>query len=307
MSKNTRKAASAFAVFALAAGAAGFATATPVQAQGPGGGGGRMMFGRGGPGGMESPLQSNPLGLLQRAEVQSELRLSLRQKQEMTDLQNSSRQQMGDRMRQLFQGQENQNGAGGAAPSGQDRRQRFEQMRPQIESAMTAFQGEMNDKIKAILTPEQVARLHQLDLQRRGILSLADPKVADEVKLSAANRTEAAKIAADYQQQTGEVMRDAFQQMRESGQAPDFTSKLSPTRQKMTKIKKASEEQMTALLSPEEKAAWTSAIGEPFTFRADPPQQRQFPGGGGNGRRNGFGGGQTSGAGFPGAGGGMQQ
>jgi hypothetical protein len=272
-------------------------TATPAGAQGPGGGfgrGGGMGFG-GGPMGGNNPLQSNPMGLLQRVEVQKELGLSVRQKEQITELQTGSRDLARQRMGQVFQGQDFRNMRN---LSPEERRAKMQELQPQIQSAMAAFQGELNDKMKEILKPEQMTRLHQLDLRRRGPLSLADAKVADEIKLTPANRTEVAKIVADYQQQSGEVMRAAFEAARASGQFPDFQSRLSPVKQKMDKTRKAAEEKVVALLSDEEKAAWDAAQGEPFTFRTDPIVPRpNFPGGGRQGGR-----GQRGGAadgGFP--------
>ncbi len=273
------------AAVTLTLGAAGAASA-----QGGGGGGGPRGgmwggFGGGmGPGGASSPRTSNPMGLLQRPEVQTHLQLTVKQKNELSGLTEQSRTAMRGRMREMFRGQ---NQPGQENESREQRRQRMQEMAPQIRAVVTAFQGEMNEKVRAILTPEQAVRLHQLDLQRRGPLSMADPKVADELKLTPANRAEIGKIAAAYEQETGTVMRDAFQNMRENGgQMPDFYSRLSPLRQRLDKSRKDAEAQTLALLSPEEKAAWTAAIGEPFTFRADPPPQ-QRPGGGFRGPRGG--------------------
>ena len=280
--------------------AATLGTTTPALAQGPGGFGGGRGFGGGGPMGNNNPLQSNPMGLLQRVEVQKELGLSVRQKEQITELQTGSRTLMRQRMGQIFQGQDFQNMRNLSA---EQRRAKMQELQPQMQSAMASFQGELNDKMKEILKPEQMTRLHQLDLQRRGPLSLADAKVAEEIKLTPANRAEVAKIVADYQQQTGEVMRAAFEGARASGQFPDFQSKLSPIKQKMDKTKKAAEAQVVALLSDQEKAAWTAAQGEPFTFRADPIQPRPNFGGGrpGGGQRG------NGGGGFPGGGGGFGQ
>jgi len=155
-----------------------------------------------------------------------------------------------------------------------------------MEAARTTFEGEMNEKIKAILTPEQAVRLRQLDLQRRGVMSLADPKVAEQVKLSPQRRAEIAKIVADWQQ----TMRAAFDATRESGQFPDMERRLSPTRQKLDKDKKAAETKVEAVLSDQERAAWQAALGEPFTFRADPPRPRPNFGPGGRGGPGGPGG-----------------
>jgi len=278
--------------------AATLGATVPAGAQGPGGGfgrGGGMGFG-GGPMGANNPLQSNPMGLLQRVEVQKEPGLSVRQKEQITELQTGSRDLMRQRMGQVFQGQDFQNMRN---LSREERQAKMQEMQPQIQAAMAAFQGELSDKTKEILTPEQMTRLHQLDLQRRGPLSLADAKVADEIKLTPANRTEVAKIVADYQQQSGEITRAAFESARASGQSPDFQSKLSPVKQKMDKTKKTAEASVVALLSEEERAAWTAAQGDPFTFRADPIVQRpNFPGGGRQGGR-GQRGGAAGGGGFP--------
>jgi DNA-binding TFAR19-related protein (PDSD5 family) len=52
----------------------------------------------------------------------------------------------------------------------EQRRERMEALRPQMEAARTAFEGEMNEKVRAILTPEQAARLRQLGLAAPGHL-----------------------------------------------------------------------------------------------------------------------------------------
>jgi len=255
-------------------------------AQGP------MMFGgAGGPGG-PNPLMSNTLGLLQRPEVENELHIDMNQRNAIDDLQNSSRDAMQQRMQQIFQSISiDFQSIGSLSP--EERQQKMQGLQAQMEAARTAFQGELNDQVKKILKPAQLKRLHQLDLQRRGPLSMADPKVADELKLSPEHRVAIAKIGNDYQQETGQVMRDAFQQMHEQIQQnggsqpgepppfPDFTSKQSPYRQKLDKIRKGDETKVMALLSDDENAAWKAAIGAPFTFRPDPPMLR--PGFGGPG------------------------
>jgi hypothetical protein len=241
--------------------------------------GGRFGGGFGGPGG-GSPLVSDPTGLLMRPEVQNEIHLDLKQKNALADLIDQSQADAQQRMRQTRQGIDFRS-LGNLSP--QERQQRLAEIQAQMQAAMNVFQGELNDKIKAILKPDQVTRLHQLDLQRRGPLSMADPKVAQEVKLTPEHRTEVGKIFNQCQQETQKVMQDAFQQMREQiqqngglqpGQAPpipDFTSKQSPIRRKMEKSKKDAEDQALGLLSDDEKAGWKQAIGAPFKFRPDQP------------------------------------
>lgn len=252
---------------------------------GPGGGfGGPIMGGPGGPGGpggMANPLISNPMALLQRAEVQNDLHLDLRQKKAIEELQSQSQAGMRGRMQQAMQGIDFQQMR---TLSPEARQAKMAEIQPLMQAAMQSWQGELNDKIKAILKPEQVTRIYQLDKQRRGPLALADPKIADELKLTQEHRAEIQKIQQEFQQQQGELMRSAFESMQGSGgfqpgqppRFPDFTNKLSPWKQKMDKIRKAAEEKTLAVLNEQEKAAWKTANGEPFTFRADlPPQQRQ--------------------------------
>lgn len=297
---------------ALSIGLAGSALAqgaAPGGQAGPGGGqGGQVFGGFGGPGGMmmrgpggaNNPMMSNPLGLLQRIEVQNELGLDLKQKRAIEALQGESENSMRDKIQQTIQGagvdfQSYRN----ASP--QQRQQQMETMRqkmqelgPQIAAAVTSWQGELSDKIKAILKPEQVTRLYQLDKQRRGPLCMADAKVAEELELSPETRKLIQEAYTQNQQDTQKVTQEAFQSMRDANsqgrppQLPDFTSKLSPWKQKMDKVRKAGEEKALAALTDEEKVAWKKAIGAPFTFRADLPQNNNIRRGG---RQGGFGGG----------------
>lgn len=281
----------------FAAGAAALASAQggaggpggPGAQGGPGGPGPFTMRGPmmgGGPGGV-NPLQANPMGLLQRPEVQNELHLDLKQKNAIADLQEQTRDGLRQRMRQAMQGL-NPREMRNMTP--EQRRQRMQELQPQIQAAMQSWQGELDAKIKAVLKPEQITRLYQLDKQRRGPLSMADAKVAEEVKLTPERRQAVQRVYQEYQQQQGDLMRQAFESMRQNAEArpnqppefPDFFSRLSPWKQKMDKIRKESEAAVLALLDADEKAGWKAATGDPFTFRADPPPQpgRFGPGGG---------------------------
>jgi hypothetical protein len=177
--------------------------------------------------------------------------------------------------------------------SAEERNAQMQAMQGKVQAAMETFQGELTDKVKKILKPEQMTRLHQLDLQKRGALSLNDPKVADELKLSPESRAAIAKIAADYQATVGKTMQEAFQGAAQNGnlqrgQGPDISNKLSPLRKALDAAKKDAEEKIVAALTPEEKATWTAAQGDPFKFRPDVIPQR---GNGGPGGGRGFGGG----------------
>ena len=223
--------------------------------------------------GIIDPMQANPMGLLRRPEVQSELRLDLRQKNALAALEDKARsdgQQADLQRRQAQDPQQLRN----LTP--EQRLARFREMNAQTQAASQPPHGELTPQVKEILKPEQVTRLTQLDRQRRGPLSLADSKLSADVPLSPEHRREVQQILQGYQQQQNDIVRDAFESMRQTARQgqppprlPDFSSPLSPLRQKLAKIRKEAEQKAMDTLSPEEKASWQNAQGEPFTFRAD--------------------------------------
>jgi hypothetical protein len=252
-----KRAASAVLIMAIAA-----TFSAAANAQG-------FMMGRG-PGGLGSTA-SNPMGLLQRIEVQTHLHLDLRQKNALAELQNGMQADMRSRMQQVFQGN---NPANMRNMTPEQRNTQMQEMQGKVQAAMETFQGELTDKVKKILKPEQVTRLHQLDLQKRGPLGLSDAKVADELKLSPESRAAIAKISADYQATVGKTMQEAFQSAAQNGnlqrgQGPDLSNRLSPVRKAIDKAKKDAEDKIVAALTTDEKAAWTAAQGDPFKFRPD--------------------------------------
>src|SRR5207237_9800278 len=73
-------------------------------------------------------------------------------------------------------------GQGGPPLDPQAMRQQMEQMRAQIEAQRAEAQQKVESGLAEILRPDQAKRLHQLDLQWRSALALADPKVAEETQ-----------------------------------------------------------------------------------------------------------------------------
>lgn len=206
---------------------------------------------------------SGPRTLLRRADVQSHLHLNMHQKAQLNEMWKSPEQM---RVALTFSGQD-------APDPDAARRQAEEQIRAQL--------GDRDAAIKAILTSEQWDRLTQLDLQWRGVLALADPQVAKLVELSSESQVEVVRIAAAYTATKTEVMTSLSQKTEDS--SPDGTRRaimmridtseldkpFSPARKKLERAKQEAEKQINSVLTPDEKARWRKAIGEPFTFRAD--------------------------------------
>lgn len=217
--------------------------------------------------------QSNPMGLLMRPEVQSEIRLSLKQRRALAALQEEAQITMREQIAANFR-QDLRN----LTP--EERRQRIQELRNGFTAQMSPFQGELNPKVKAILKEEQIQRLHELDLQYRGPLALADSRVAEEVKLSPESRSEIAKIASEYQQEAQKTIQQAMQEWREKGGLqvapfPDFQNRLSPVGRKLHEARKNAEEDILSVLTPEEQYRWKDAQGKKFTFRSDSSLRRR--------------------------------
>jgi hypothetical protein len=208
---------------------------------------------------------NNLVRLLSRPEVQSHLRLTLKQKNALADLFNNPQRGRAN-IQITTQGQPD--------PAA---------IRQQIQDQIAARQGEQEKQIAEILKPEQMTRLHELDMQWQGPVALGDSKVAGEVKLSADHQKEIAGIVQDYQIKRQQALMELAQEQTES--APNgrramrrimlntnvLDNPLHPTRKKLDALRKEAEGKIIGLLSAEEKERWTKAQGEPFTFRKDQP------------------------------------
>lgn len=229
--------------------------AAPAFAQGQGRPGGGRSFGfRGG-------FDSGPTGLLRIPEVQKELKLD----QTQIELLDQLNKEMDEKRRAMFQS--------GGEQSPEQRRERFAQLRPQLEK----LQQDQEKKVGEVLDAKQMARLKQLGIQRSGTQALTRPEVQNQLKLSADQRQ---KIAA-LQQQLGEAMRSAFQPGA-NGQRPS-REQFAEIRTKMEQMRAQNDTKILAILTAPQKKQFEEMKGAPFTF----PERRGFGGPGGRGGRRG--------------------
>lgn len=259
---------------------------------GPGG-----QFGQFGPGarggfGMQfaqtndrNPLTSHVYALVNRPDVQNNIRLDLNQKNALAQYQQQAQDSIRQQMQQMFQNMRAQRGQRGQRGQGaqRDPNQR-QQMREQMQSQRAEIQNKITTGLNDVLKPDQVKRLHELDLQWRGVLSLADPKVADEVQVSSEHRAAISTLLNDYQAKQREARQQMFQQFRANRQQPNQPNQPNQQRQLNAQTganpflalqrqddaaRKDAEEKALALLSADERAKWQKAQGAPFTFRTD--------------------------------------
>jgi len=245
---------------------------TAASAQGGGGRGQGRGQGRGGFGG-------GGLNLLRIAEVQTELKMTQPQIEKV----NTKSQEVGQAMRELFQG-----GGGGAPPDPAE-----------LQKNMAKMQ-EINSKAVAdILDTTQMKRFKQLELQQamqqgggggfgggfgrpgggggagapgggQNLGVYGRKEVADALNLTEKQKADISKIN-----------QDAAQAMRDAMQGFDFQNASQEERQaafaKMaearTKSQKESSDKINAILTDAQKGALKGLLGEPFKF--PPPQQRR--------------------------------
>jgi Spy/CpxP family protein refolding chaperone len=176
------------------------------------------------------------IALLSRPEVQAELKLTDAQKTQVTDAMEKQRQGGRGNFQQL------QN----ATPE-------------ERQKAMAERQAEQTKLVNSILNPDQQKRFKEISLQQQGLQALATPAVADELKLTADQKTQIQTVL----QQRNETMRGLFQQ---GGNGGDFAA----VRDKMTAMNKDTDTKLAALLTDDQKSQWKAMLGTPFAL---PPAQ----------------------------------
>ncbi len=141
---------------------------------------------------------------------------------------------------------------------------------------------ETTKTIEAALKPDQKKRLHQLELQQRGLSALATPPnarnaqpstLAKELNITDAQQKQIQEIVAGNR----EKMRDIFQNA--AGNRQEMAKK-------MAELNKSTNDKIMGILTADQKTKWKEMTGEPY--------KGQLPsafGGFGGGRRPGGGGG----------------
>ncbi|HWE36984.1 MAG TPA: hypothetical protein VG406_10495 [Isosphaeraceae bacterium] len=129
------------------------------------------------------------------------------------------------------------------------------------QAARREVNDEMRKSLANILKPDQVKRFDQVELQVRGAQALADPKVQDKLKLT-----------ADQKAKLKDINDNAMAQRREL--IPGFQNDREGTMKKMTELNKETMTKSAAVLNDDQKATWKDMIGSPFTYKPEPPPQR---------------------------------
>ncbi len=214
----------------------GMATSS-VSAQGRGGQRGFGGFG-GGFGGFGG---GGKVGLVSSEQVQTELKLTDEQKKTIEEVSRSYREST----RNLVPRE---------GLSREEMRKKFEETAGERQKLST----EADAKVDAALNADQVKRLDEIQVRLGGVNALRGDKLAAKLGLSADQKTKIAGVLDEQQKK----MREAFTPGGEGGR-PDFNA----IREKMTTLRKETDDQVGAILTSEQKQKWEEAKGAEFEFR----------------------------------------
>jgi len=241
-------------VWLLALFTLGFMAASAF-AQPPQGGPGRRPggpgFGGPGFGGPGGPGGANDAMLLSVPQVQKELELLPEQ---VTDL---------AKLRETQQASMRESFGSFRDLSEDERRKKFEELRPKMEAA----QKEMRDKVNEILLPHQQDRLKEISLQVRGVAAIEDPAVATELGISEEQRAEIRKIR--------EGQREKVTAMFREGQGGEGNREAM--REKFQTLRTENDKQLLAVLTTKQREQFEKMKGEKFEL--DMAQLGRGPGG----------------------------
>jgi hypothetical protein len=201
--------------------------AGPAMAQGRGG----MGMGMGG-----------PANLLGNASVQKELKLDEAQVEKATALATETREKMAE-VRSQLEGLE-----------GSERATKQQELaKPINEEALKTA--------STFLKPEQLKRLHQIEIQQRGAAALSDSAIAKKLGVTEDQAAKVKTILADQQTE----MREIFQSAGDDRQAA-----MSKTQA----LRKETNTKVMALMTEDQKKTWKELTGEPFEVVMQPRGNR---------------------------------
>ena len=228
---------------------------------------------------MLDPGASGIRTLLRRDDVKSEIRLSQRQGEQLHEIEDKAQTDAREQMKANLPDA----AAFGSLKdlSDEERSAKMQELNQKMREARQAneasISAEVDKKAETILQKDQIARLHQLDLQWRGPLALSDKKVADKFNLTPEQRGKVTAILADYRKSQNDMFVASFAAMKPANpdpnappQRPDpaaLEAKITEMQEKLDKVRSAQGDKVLALLTDDQKAAWTAAQGAKFSFR----------------------------------------
>ena len=201
------------------------------QGAGQGGGqngafGGAAGFGQGGgrgfggfnamQGAPRDPTRSAIPILLNRDEVKTEIMLAQTQSEEFAAGEKTAQDAVMQQMQDIRKNRPTPQSMQDLSQEEQQakRTEARQKMMESRDAMMSTLTDSLEKKAETVLRPDQMTRLHQLDLQWRGPLALTDKKVGDKYNLTADQKTKLADLLKQSQTEQQSMMRDARTALR---------------------------------------------------------------------------------------------
>jgi hypothetical protein len=233
-------------------------------------------------GGLEivDPGRSYIHQLIKRDDVRSQLLITAKQREALDGIEKSQQTAMEQQMRQGLQVL----GGDKQGKSKEELRDIVQAHLKQVHEQMQSLADERDKRLAAILTPKQMARLKELDLQWRGPLAMGVKPVADQAKLTNEQFPKVVDLLKEYRQEVSRQLSfglrtAAFTQKPGPGAsyspgAPTPPSTQAEMQVRMEKAKREIEKARKSLgekalhgLADVQRTQWSSLSGKPFQFR----------------------------------------
>jgi Spy/CpxP family protein refolding chaperone len=144
-----------------------------------------------------------------------------------------------------------------------------EERKAKLAQVMKGRGEGIQNKLREILTPEQLKRLHEIGLQIRGPMALADPQVLEQLDL-----------ADEQKQKIVEIRDQAMAKIRELMTTPgDWQSMTEEGRQKAGELRQKAAEETMSLLTAKQREVFEKMKGPKFEMppRGERPGGKPFP------------------------------
>ena len=224
-------------------------TATSVPAQQPGKGKG---FGGG--------MGGGALNLIRSKTVQEDVKITEDQGSKLKEWAKDYAPKMQEMMKSKMEGID---------PS------QFREKMPAIQAAMAV---ETYKELGAVLKPEQIARLKQIEVQMAGTRAFAMPAVTEALKLKDEQKEKLKDVTDSAQKETMDLGQEYGSRF---GQPPMDAEKAKEFNKKMAAITDDTMKKVMGMMSDDQKKAWKEVAGAPIdlakvrTETAGPPRKKK--------------------------------
>jgi len=145
----------------------------------------------------------------------------------------------------------------------------------EIQKESETLNAEIKKSVTEILTPDQVKRLGQIEIQAKGLGAFSDEKIAKDLAINEGQTSKIKGIMEEYAKDTKDL--------RGGGGGKNFDKeKAAENQKKREKLTKAAMADIDETLTAEQKAKWKELTGDAF----DTSKLRQGFGGFGGGNKN---------------------